>query len=178
MASCKITQGIENSCEDVLRVGGVGRTFWVGYLSDLDTPFDLSQSADITAIDFAAYGGLYRFDGRKFSHSYSVDIAVAAGGNKSFTHTFNGKVLSKSTQDNLTLKQLALADDIFIIVDDNNGGFALLGAGNGLSVTTQSKASGQTGDSDTSTNITLVGSETTQELVLNVTRAYLEGFEI
>lgn len=181
--SCKVTQGIENSCEDVLRVGGLGRTFWVGYLSDLDTLISLTQAADITALDFGSYGGLYRFDGRKFSHQYTVDLAVTAGGNKSYTHTFVGKVLSKTTEDNLTLKRLALADDIFIIADDNNGGYVILGAGNGLSVTAGSKTSGQTGDSDTSTSITLTGSETTQELIFAVpgaggTLAYIENLEI
>lgn len=180
--SCRITQGIENSCDDVLRVGGLGRTFWVGYLSDLDTPIPLTQLADISVLDFGAYGGLVRFDGRKFSHSYTVELVSTAGGNKSFRHTFTPKVLSKTTADNLTLKQLALADDIFIVVDDNNGGYAILGGGNGLSVDSTSKTSGTTGDSDSSTTITLTGSETTQELILNIggaatTLAYIENLE-
>jgi hypothetical protein len=181
--SCKVEHGIGNSCEDVLRVGGVGRSFWVGYLSDLDTPFSTSQAADITSIDFGAYGGLYRFDGRKFSHQYSSPMAVAAGGNKSFTPTFIAKLLSKTTADDLTLKQLALADDIFIIADDNNGGFVILGAGNGLSVSGYDMSTGQTGDSDTSTSVTLTGSELSQPLRLSVpgaggTLAYIESFEI
>jgi hypothetical protein len=180
--SCRITQGIENSCDDVLRVGGLGRTFWVGYLSDLDTPIALTQAADIASLDFGSYGGLVRFDGRKFSHQYTVELVSTAGGNKSFRHTFVGKVLSKTTADNLTLKRLALADDIFIVVDDNNGGYAIIGAGNGLAVDTTSKTSGQTGDSDSSTSITLSGSETTQELIFNVggaagTLAYIEALE-
>lgn len=181
--SCKVTSGIDNSCEDVLRVGGLGRTFWVGYLSDLDTPFSTSQGTDITSIDFAAYGGLYRFDGRKFAHQGSHELAVAPGGNKSFTQTFVAKLLSKTTADDATLKSLSLADDIFIIADDNNQGFLLYGAGNGLSVSAYTQSTGQTSDSDTSTSVTLTGSETTQPLRFMLeagyaaTKTYLEGFE-
>ena len=182
--ACKVTQGITNSCEDVTRVGGLGKTFWVGYLSDLDTQFSLAQSADITTIDFGAYGGLYRFDGRKFSHSYTTSLTVAQGGNKAYTQTFVGKLLSKTTADDLTLKTLALADDIFIVAQDNNQGFVILGAGNGLSASAGEMTTGTTGDSDSSTTITLSGSETTQPLRFSLgggfqaTLDYIESREI
>jgi hypothetical protein len=182
--SCKVTSGIENSCEDVMRVGGLSKSFWVGYKSDLDTQISLAQSADVDTLDFGSYGGLYRFDGRKFAHSYSCSLAVGQGGTKSFTQTFVAKLLSKTTADDKTIKTLSLSDDIFIITEDNNQGFVVLGAGNGLTVTVSEMGTGTTGDSDTSTTITFSGNELTQPIRFalgagyQATLDYLESREI
>lgn len=162
--ACKATTGLNFSCSDLLKVGGSFPTFWVGYLSELDTAFSLTQSADISQIDFGAYGGLRRFDGNKFAHSFGSELVVAAGGNKSWTHTFVGKVVSDSTADDLTLQNLALGNDIFIVAQDNNRNFFILGGGSGLSVSADAQNTGQTGDSDTTTTITLTGQELTKPL--------------
>lgn len=182
--SCKVSTGISNSCADLLRVGGADKTFWVGYLSDLDTQIALSQTADVNTIDFAAYGGLYRFDGNKFSHSFGSELTVAQGGNKSYKHTFSAKLLSNSTADDVELQNLALGDDIFVVVQDNNRNFFILGAGNGLSATADVQNSGQTGDSDTSDTVTLEGQELTKPIRFalqagyQATLDYLESREV
>ncbi len=170
--ACKIEQGIENSCEDLLKVGGLDKTFWVGYKSELDTQISLAQTEDVRTLDFGSYGGLRRFDGQKFSHSYEAPLSVAAGGNKSYIHTFIGKVLSGSTEDDVTLQTLALGNDIFIVVQDNNRQFFILGAGNGLSASAGTQASGTTGDSDTSDTITLSGQEITKPLRFSLLAGY------
>lgn len=162
--ACKIESGIINDCSDLLRVGGIDKTFWVGYLSDLNTQFSLAQSADISTIDFGVYGGLYRFDGNKFSHSFGSELVVAPGGNKSYKHSFVAKVLSNSTADDATLQDLNLGTDIFVVVQDNNRKFFILGGGNGLSAVSDVMNSGQTGDSDTSDTVTLEGQELTKPL--------------
>ena len=105
--ACKTPSGIENTCEDVLFVGGAGKTFWVGYKSELDTQISTSQTTDIRTLDFGSYGGIRRFDGRKFSHTFGDSLSVAQGGNKSFVHTLVAKLLSKSTEDDVVLQQLA-----------------------------------------------------------------------
>jgi hypothetical protein len=175
--ACKVTTGIENSCDDVLLVGGVDKTFWVGYLSDLDTQISLEQSAPIRTLDFGAYGGLYRFDGRKFSHSFTQSLQVAAGGNKSYAQNFTAKVLSKSTEDDVTLQRLALGDDIFIVFQDNNRNFKIAGAGNGLSATANESTTGQTGDADISDTITLTGSEKTKALFFEHEAGYQSALD-
>lgn len=140
----------------------MGKTFWVGYLSDLDTQFDLSLAADISTIDFGSYGVLYRFDGSKFAHDWTSVLAVASGGNKSWTQNFNAKLTAGSTADDLQLKNLQLGDDIFIIALDLNRQFWILGAGNGLSANEGNSGSGgkETGG-DTSDIVNLTGSEIT-----------------
>lgn len=162
--ACKVTSGIVNDCSDLLRVGGIDKQFWVGYLSDLDTQFSLTQSGDIASIDFSVYGGLYKFDGNKFSHSFGSELVVAAGGNKSYKHSFVAKLLTNSTADDKVLQDLNLGNDIFVIVQDNNRDFFILGAGNGLSAVSDVMNSGQTGDSDASDTVTLEGQELTKPL--------------
>lgn len=181
--SCKITSGIVNDCSDLLRVGGVAKTFWIGYLSDLTAQIDLDQSADIASLSFGAYGGLYRFDGNKFSHSFGSELVVAAGGNKSYKHSFAFKILTNSTADDVNLQDLNLGNDIFVVVQDNNQKFFILGAGNGLSAVTDVQNSGQTGDSDASDAVTLEGQELTKPLRLlatdyQTTLNLVESYEI
>lgn len=165
MAGCKVTAGFANICADLLKVSGLGKRFWIGYKSDLDTQISLTQTADIGTLDFGSYGGLYAFEGGKFAHDYSWEEAVASGGNKSINHTLNIKLNASSTAEDVILQSLLLGDDIFAVVEDLNRVFFILGAGNGLTSNAASGGSGgkETGG-DTSSPITLVGNETTLPL--------------
>jgi hypothetical protein len=140
----------------------MGKTFWAGYLSDLDTQFSLAQAADISQIDFGSYGTLFRFDGTKFAHDWTSELAVATGGTKSWTQNFNIKLLTGTTADNLQLQKLQTGDDIFIVAPDLNQQFWIFGAGNGLSATAATSGSGgKENGGDTSDIITLTGTEIT-----------------
>lgn len=181
---CKVTSGIDFTCNDLKKIGGVAPAFWVGYLSDLDTKFNLNQTDDIGTLDFGAYGGLYRFEGNKFSHTATSELQVTAGGNKSYRETFIAKLLSDSTADDVTLQELNLGNDIFILYLDNNRVFKILGAGNGLSAESDAFSTGQTGDSDVTDTITLSGFELQKPLRFSTdggydaTLAYIESFEL
>lgn len=163
--SCKVAAGVTNTCADVTKVSGLNKTFWIGYLSNLDTRFVTTQTADIGTIDFGSYGTLFRFDGAKFAHDWTWELAVASGGNKSFTHTLNVKLTPGSTTDDLNIQKMLLGDDIFAIVEDLNGEFYILGARNGL---TGSAGTGGSGGKevggDTSDVLTLTGAEITKPL--------------
>lgn len=181
--ACNVENGITNTCADLLRVGGMDLTFWVTYKSQLDTQISLTQTADISTLDFGAYGGLVRFDGNKFAHSAGSELSVAAGGNKSYKQTFTAKLLANSTADDVSLQQLALGNDVIIIAQTNNREFFIYGAGNGLTAEAGSQNSGQTADSDTTDTITLSGQELTKPLrfaqaTYQQTLNYLESFEI
>jgi len=182
--SCKASDGLTFTCADLLKVGGVSPTFWVGYLSELDTQFSLAQTADLNTMDFGSYGGLRRFEGNKFSHSAGFTLVEAAGGNKSYTHTVTVKVVSDSTADDVILQDLTLGNDIFVVVQDNNRNFLIYGAGNGMRVSANAQNSGVTGDSDTTNQITLEGQELTFPLRFalgggyQATLDYIEGREL
>lgn len=160
--SCKVTDGITNDCADVLKSSGLGKTFWVGYLSDLDTQFSLTLAADINTIDFGSYGVLYRFDGAKFSHDWSTTLAPGGGGTKAWNQNFNAKLMTGSTADDLQLQKLNTGDDIFIIAEDLNRQFWILGAGNGLTSNEGGSSSGgKEVGGDLSDTVNLTGSEIT-----------------
>ena len=181
--ACQIESGLTTTCADLLRVGGLGRTFWVTYKSMLDSQFSLTQAADISGIDFGSYGGFYRFDGNKFSHSFTTETQRATGGNISFKQSFSAKVLSGSTADDVVLQNLALGEDIIVFIEDNNQNFYILGAGNGLSLEAGTQTSGEAGDSDNRDTITLSGQEKTRPLRFSLatyqqTLDYIESFEL
>lgn len=164
LGACKAETGIENTCDDLLRVGGAGQTFWVGYISELEEKFDLSQATSISTMNFLAYGGLRRFDGQKYAHSFGSQLQVAAGGNKSFLHTFVAKLFSNSTEDDKVLQDLAVGTDIFVVAQNNNQEIFILGPGNGLSATEGAQNTGTTADSDTTETLTLTGAEKVKPL--------------
>lgn len=180
--SCKVSQGTGFDCTDLKKVGGNQPDFYVGYLSELDTAFNLNQTADIGSIDFGPYGGLRKFTGNKFSHTGGAELVVAGGGNKSYRQSVVVKLLSDSTADDLTLQTLSLGNDIFIIMEDNNRVFRIYGAGNGLSAEADVFNTGQTGDSDITNTITLTGQELTYPLRFRLgsgyqgTKDYLDSF--
>lgn len=184
LQNCKIGAGLNASCDDILGVGGASPTFWIGHKSELDTQISLAQTGDITALDFGPYGGLRRFDGQKYSHTFGDSLVVTSGGNKSWTHTLVAKVLAKTTADDVNLQQMEIAQDMFAIVQDNNQNFFILGAGNGLSASAAEQSSGQTADSDTTDTVTLTGSEKTKKLRFRTpggyqsTLNYLQSFEL
>jgi len=181
--ACQIENGLTTTCEDLLRVGGLGRTFWVTYKALLDTQFSLTQTADISTIDFGSYGGFQRFDGNKYSHSFTTETQRATGGNISFKQSFSAKVLAGSTADDVVLQTLALGEDIIIFAEDNNQNFYIIGAGNGLSLESGTQTSGETGDSDNRDTLVLSGQEKTRPLrfalaTYQQTLDYIESFEL
>jgi len=181
--ACQIENGLTTDCSDLLRVGGLGKTFWVTYKAQLDTQFSLAQTGAISSIDFGSYGGFQRFDGNKFSHSFTTETQRATGGNISFKQTFSAKVLSGSTADDVVLQTLALGEDIIIFAEDNNQNFYILGAGNGLSLESGTQTSGETGDSDNRDTLVLSGQEKTRPLrfalaTYQQTLDYIESFEL
>lgn len=163
--SCKVTAGTSNTCADLLKVSGLGKKFWVTYKSSLDTQISLTQAADINALDLGSYGVLYAFEGSKFAHDFSYEGVTASGGNKSFNQTFNAKLTTGSTAEDLNFQKLFLGDDIIIIVEDLNQEFFILGAGNGLTGTAASGGSGgKEQGGDTADVIALSGNEKTKPL--------------
>lgn len=183
--ACKVSSGIDNTCASRLKGSGLGKTFWVFYKSDLDTQISTEQTADIGTLDFGSYGGVYRMDGAKFSHDFTFEEVVGAGGNVSYNHNFNWKLNPDSTADDVTIQDLNLGDDVIILAEDLNKKFFILGAANGLqsSATTGGSGGKETGG-DTAVSGTLTGNEPTLPLRFELgggydaTLAYIEALEL
>ena len=182
--TCKAATGLTFSCTDLLKVGGTAPFFWIGYKSDLATQISLLQSADINTLSFLSYGGLRRMEGNKFEHSAGYTMNEVAGGNKNYTHTVAVKVISDSTADDVILQNFSLGNDMFIIVPDGNEKIFIYGAGAGLRVSANTQNTGQTGDSDTTYQVTFEGTEKTMPLRFekaggySASLTYLQSVEI
>lgn len=181
---CVVPGRIERACGDNLDVGGAFPDFWVGHISELDTPIDIRQITDVKSLDFGPYGGLRLMEGRKYAHEFNWAYAEGAGGNVSFTHQGIVRLKSTNTAEDVTLQSIMLTDDMFIIYQDNNQQLFIIGAANGLKGTAGTGTTGTTADADTIPTITVTGSERTMPLRFMqdggyaATLTYLRSFEI
>jgi hypothetical protein len=123
--NCRVINGINNVCGDLMQASGVDKDFWVGYISDLSVKFVTTLTAPIATIQFYPYNGLVKFSGRKYAHKFDWEGAVAAGGSISIPHKAMIKLMNLSTQDDAELVRLMQAQDMFIIYQDNNEAFKI-----------------------------------------------------
>lgn len=160
MANCKVVTGINNVCSDLLQASGVDKDFWVGYVSDLSVRFSLTQTGPITSIQFIPYNGLVKFEGQKFAHKFDYELTVAPGGSISYTHKGQIKLKNMSTQDDVEIQRLTQAQDMFIIIQDNNENFFIYAPSKGFQAVAGALATtGMAAGEDTSTVINFMGSE-------------------
>lgn len=180
MAICAINAGITNSCDDLRRVGGVNKRLWVF------NPFGVSYTIDgdgyVTGITFPAYGGTYKFESQKNSHSGGSQLIVTEGGNRYFQHDVIMKVLATTPTDDEVIEQLAVGQNAFIMETRNNE-FFIFGATQGLDLVTGIQNSGAVANSDISDVLTFQGEEKVKPLrvLLNdfaPTLTLLESYEI
>lgn len=156
--NCGITAGINISCADRKRVSGVARKVWVFNLSDLRVPIDTTTASYVTDLEFNTYRNLYAFEGAKFSHQGSVDLARTDGGNVSFNQTVVLRVFNNDPTDDATIEDLTTSD-VGVILLTNNNEFLIFGAGNGLTCTAMTQTTGKNQGEDTTSVLTLTGSE-------------------
>lgn len=170
MANCKVLYGINTVCGDNLFPGGADKDFWVGYVSDLSNRFPSTQTGVISSFSFAAYGGLVKFEGNKGAHKFDAALNKGGGGNISYTHRAILKLLPLNTQDDVEIQRLTQAQDAFIIYQNNNDQFFIIGAQKGLTaVPGELNTTGQAITDDVSTTVTLEGAEKTLPLRFFVT---------
>jgi hypothetical protein len=182
MANCKAVYGINNVCSDLLQASGADKDFYVGYVTDLSARISLAQTGAISSLSFLSYMGLVKFEGQKFSHSFSHELAVGAGGSISYKHMVNVKLMPLSTQDDVEIQRLTQAQDAFFIMQGNNEDFYILGPSKGLkAVAGPLRTSGVAAGEDVSTGISFEGNEKVVPLrfSLNTTTSaiisYLDG---
>ena len=157
MANCKITAGIDLTCDDKRRLGGLNPRFWIFDPASVDAyTFDLDDYMD--SITFDAYGGTYTFDSPDNSCSAGYEAVSADGGNKFFNHTVAIKLISTSPADDKVIEDMLVAKT-GVIVETQNQEFLVYGAYNGLKTTEGSQNSGAEDASDTTDTLTLAGGE-------------------
>lgn len=165
MATCKVTNPVQLACGDLLYPGGADGVFYVGYISDLGIKLSNTQVADIATLTFVAYAGLRKFEGAKFAHIFGSELAVGTGGNLSFTHRGTVKLITQSTADDVSMQQLAQSTDAFIVYQNNNNQWMILGPTKGLRAAAGPlQSTGQNTGDDVSDTLILEGAEKTKPL--------------
>lgn len=181
MANCRVTSSITADCDDLRRVGGVNKRFWVFNTSD--TTFTEDGSNYLNSITFEdIYAGLYEFEGKKKSHSGGYALVKQAGGNTFFQHDVIVKLISTTPADDEVIEELSVAD-VGVILETNNKEFIVYGKDNGLEMTAGTQTSGSESASDITDTLTFTGEERKKPrrfLVTDyaTTLAYLENLVI
>lgn len=158
--ACTISAGIGIVCADLRRTGGVNKKVWVGNITDLRAPFNIDTTDYIQNIELNTYRTLYAFEGAKFSHSGASNLAKTDSGNVSFSHEFLLKVFNTNPTDDFILESLATSD-VFVICQTMNDDFLIYGGANGLSASALTAQTGKNQGDDSTTTVTLSGSERT-----------------
>lgn len=181
MADCLITSGIDASCADLTRVGGVRRK---AYLFNLEEKSGYNFSDGyLTTILFPTYKGLYEVKANNKSHSGgSQVIRPSAGGNKYFQHDAILKMFDSSPEDDEFIESLLNAS-IGIILETNNNEFIGYGFTNGMELITGVQNTGQEAGSDTTTTATFQGEEPLKPFRIlrtdyETTKAYLNSLVV
>ena len=178
MANCRVTGEIQADCDDLRRVGGVNKAFFLGNTADLSYTSD--GSGYVNSLSFGnVYGGLYKFEGKKKSHSGGYTLVKQVGGNTFFQHDNIVKLISTTPADDDVIEELAVAD-VFTILETNNREFIIYGIDNGMDMTAATQNTGQESASDISDTLTFQGEERSKPrrfLVTDyaTTLAYLEA---
>jgi len=156
---CGISDGIDITCDDLRKPGGLYRTVWVFNLSDLRLPIDVTQAAYITDLEFFVYRSLYVFSSTKFSHDAVWQQQNGDGGNVSYIQTVNLRIANSDPASDRVIEDASVSD-LGVITRSNAGEFLIWGAENGLS--SDPATTGGTGRQSTDstfTQLTLVGTE-------------------
>lgn len=167
MSTCLISSGILVNCDNLRRVGGTEKRFWLLNLDELDKSigkdgftFDSSGfiSGFIEAINWEGLVGLLKFEGQRKSHSGGWTEIDAGAGNIYYKHDVTVKLLNTTPTDDATIKEIS-EKDVAVIMETNNGEFLIYGAFNGMRLVEVSQNSGQDPGSDVASLLRFEGKE-------------------
>ena len=156
MPNCKITAGIDLTCDDKRRLGGLNTRFWI---FDPSTVTSYTTPAGyVEDIVFAAAEGTQTFESPDNSCSAGWEIVTAEGGNKFFNHTVAIKLMSTTPSDDLVIEDMIVAK-MGVIVETQNGEFLIYGGNNGLKTTEGTQNSGAEDASDVTDTLSMSGGD-------------------
>lgn len=156
--NCGISSGIDVSCDDLRKPGGLFRELWAFNLSDLRNPLPVTAAGYITDIPLTTYVGLFKFAGTKFSHEAVWTEQTSDGGNKSYQQQVTMRIFNANPTDDASLEDLGVAE-VVVVARSNAGEFLIFGAENGLTSDGSTGGSGRQATDATTSQIILIGTE-------------------
>lgn len=156
---CGIGSGIDITCDDLRKPGGVYRAAWVFNLSALRTPIPVTAEDYITNLNFNTYVSLYKFESNKFSHEGTWQQQVSDGGAVSYLQTVILRVANNNPTADAVIQDASVAE-LGVILKTNAGEFLIFGAENGLSASAETTGgTGRQATDNTFTQLNLTGTE-------------------
>lgn len=157
--NCGITDGIDITCADLRKPGGLYRAVWAFNKGDLRVPIDVTLAAYITDLEFNTYRSLYLFESTKFSHEATWTQQQGDGGNISYQQNVILRLSNSNPAADKVIEDASVSE-LGIITRSNAGEYQIWGAENGLaSGDGTTGGSGRQATDSTFTQLTLVGVE-------------------
>lgn len=156
---CGISSGIDITCQNLRKPGGLYRVVWAFNKGDLRIPIDVTLAAYITDLELVTYRGLYKFESTKFSHEAVWSQQTGDGGNISYLETVTLRLPNSDPAADKVIEDASVSE-LVVITRSNAGEYQIWGAENGISSGdgTQGGAGRQSTDS-TFTTLVLTGVE-------------------
>lgn len=156
---CGIGSGIDITCDDLRKPGGVYRAAWVYNKSALRNPLPVTSASYITDLPFSTYQSLYKFESNKYTHEGTWQEQVGDGGNISYLQTVILRLVNNNPTADAVIEDLSVAE-VGVIVLTNAGEYLIFGAENGLSAGPETTGgTGRQATDSTFTQVNLVGTE-------------------
>ena len=156
---CGISNGIDITCEDLRKPGGLFRAVWVFNKSDLGIPIDVTLEDYITNLDFPTYKSLYKFESTKYSHEAVWAQQNGDGGNVSYLQTVTLRIPTNNPTSDKIIEDASVSE-LVVITRSNAGEYQIWGAENGLaSGDGTTGGSGRQSTDSTFTQLVLTGVE-------------------
>lgn len=156
---CGIGNGMDITCDDLRKPGGVYRAAWVFNLSALRTPIPVTSEDYITNLNFNTYVSLYKFESVKFSHEGTWQQQNSDGGAISYLQTVILRVGNNNPTHDAVIQDASVAE-LGVILKTNAGEYLIFGAENGLSSSPETTGgTGRQSTDNTFTQLTLTGTE-------------------
>lgn len=128
---CGISDGIDITCADLRKPGGLYRIAWVFNKEALRIPIDVTLAAYVTSLEFLTYVSLYKFESTKFSHEAVWTQQAGDGGNVSYQQSVTLRLANSNPAADKVIEDASVSE-LVVITRSNAGEYLIWGAENGL----------------------------------------------
>lgn len=156
--NCGIVAGMDITCDDLRKPGGLFKDVWVFNIDDLRLPIAVGTDSYLTSLELDTYRLLYKFSSTKYSHEATWTEQTGEGGNKSYRQQVTLRLFNSNPTDDAVIEDLGVSN-VGVIVKTNAGEFLIYGAETGLTSDGSTGGSGRNGTDTTTSSIVLVGDE-------------------
>lgn len=170
MACSDLIYSHNPNCAALNKAGGVNARIWLTQKSQLSSYGQDTGTNDVNSLSMATVSGsvskLKKYIGKKFKNNTSFPLAVGENVN-TFNHTVAFAFYYSTSNELVTLQELANADDVIAIVEGNDGKIMIYGIELGLNASAGEGGSGTLLNDNTSFLITLSGEQTSTPRYFN-----------